>query len=174
MCPEMFPGCPWCFQPWHKRTHHSAKNRKTLETGAEYEFRKPNSPAAASKFVRQSVLNHPSNKDAIQRKKQVLWRCQAIAEWCWMILMDLMISSTYMYSLHLFLQQLILWSSKVFWYHAPEILGRYPLASSTQFVEVHLQLLSEQQWCNNRKNKKLTRHLVSQAYNISFISSYHP
>ena len=35
--------CPWCLcLPWHKRTHHSAKNRKTWETGAFWNVSKLN------------------------------------------------------------------------------------------------------------------------------------
>ena len=35
--------CPWCFcLPWHKRTHHSAKNRKTWETEAFWNVSKLN------------------------------------------------------------------------------------------------------------------------------------
>lgn len=69
--------CPWCFcLPWHKRTHHSAKNRKTWETGAFWNVSKLNQELSSRTWAPFCpVPFFPSDKDAIEQKKQVLWRC---------------------------------------------------------------------------------------------------
>lgn len=68
--------CPWCFcLPWHKRTHHSAKNRKTWEIFGRFEtFRNSTRSSAA---VSEAICPVPNNQVTKMRSSRRNKSCGA-------------------------------------------------------------------------------------------------